>query len=152
MKLDFTLDCPLPRDEVFAALTDFTPNRVLLYPNLSAQTFKVISRTDHSAVVIEGTGPFTSEEEYHWTNSERVWSHTKHSSVYAPGSITDIRLRVTVEGGTHIIFRIERGFVGTKGRLLEVLIRLNGRTRYFRKTYRAVMRNAMRQARRARRK
>jgi len=145
---DFSFDCPLPANQVFDALSDFSDRRVTYFPNLSRSTYLVIERGKTSALVREGTGPFRTQERYDWSTPGRIWSVVTESTVLAPGSRTDIRIEPLGQRNCRLSFHIERHFIGRLGNIIYAFVLLNGGKRFFRHMYIRALKNIRKAGRR----
>ncbi|HZT96037.1 MAG TPA: hypothetical protein VFB34_04285 [Chloroflexota bacterium] len=129
----FSVDCPVPADQLFAMLTDFSDSRPDYFPNLSRKTYQVLERHDGVAVVREGAGPFWTIERYDFSAPGRIWSVVQDSNVLAPGGMIDMRIKPQNGRGSTIEVNIERRFVGWRGGVMRFSIATRGGgTRFFR--------------------
>lgn len=134
----------MPADAVFQALTDFSDKRAAYFPNLSKGSYRLIEQTDKTAVVIEGAGTFRSRERYDWSTPGRIRSVVEESNVVAPGGITDVRVERRA-GGCQVAVALEREYIGWRGKLILSSIYVNGRSRFFRRTYLRMLKNVQRE-------
>jgi hypothetical protein len=148
-RFEFFIDCPLPADTVFDAMTDFSEKRTVYFPNLSRTTYRVLERSGDTATVLEGTGPFENRERYDWSTRGRIWSVIEESNVVAPGGMTDVRIEPRAPG-CRVSVALDRDFVGWRGRVLQTSVFLNGGKRFFRRTYLRMLKNVQRERRRTR--
>ena len=147
--VQFVIDCPLRSEVVFDALTDFSEKRVQYFPNLSRANYAVIERDAKTALVREGTGPFFTTERYDWSTAGRIWSVIEESNVAMPGGMTDIRITTRSDGWCRLNVDIDRQFYGWKGTVIDAAVVLNGKKRFFRRTYIRMLKNVQRASRKA---
>lgn len=145
--IDFTIDCPIPSEAVFAAMTDFSDRRPAYYPNLSRKRYRVLDLKEHSARVQEGAGPFLTVERYEWSGRCRVWSVIEESNVFRPGGVSDVKISDRRDGGSRLQVHLEREFHGWRGGVLQLSLAVNGRSGFFRRTYIKMLRNVARELR-----
>jgi Polyketide cyclase / dehydrase and lipid transport len=148
---EFHIDCPISADRVFDAMTDFSEKRTEYFPNLSKSHYQVVERRGDTAVVVEGTGPFSSREKYDWSTKGRIWSVIEESNVAAPGGITDVRIAER-GSGCRVSVALDRDFIGWRGGVIVAGIYMNGGKRFFRRTYLRMLKNVQRDRRHARKR
>jgi hypothetical protein len=137
----------MPSGVVFEALTDFSEKRAQYFPNLSRGGFEVIEHKGDTALVREGTGPFFTKERYDWSTKWRVWSVIEESNVVSPGGMTDIRISDRGAQWSRLDVKLDRQFVGFRGRIIQSFVFANGGSRFFKRTYIRMLKNVQRSRR-----
>lgn len=130
-------------DQVVGLLTDFSPDRPKIWPQLSERWFEVYSIGETSADVREGQDKPTlwARETYDWSAPGNVTCTVTESSDLAPGSFVSVTATAAAGGGSDVHRIWERGATTFKGRAILVLMRvLGGRvlSGYLRKVYDAL--------------
>ncbi|MFI5226690.1 MAG: hypothetical protein ACHQ3P_08450 [Candidatus Limnocylindrales bacterium] len=127
-KIHYAADGSIPAERFIAALTDFSPDRPRLWPNLSPKFYAVHQVGPDWADVNEGTdflGGVWAHERYDWSTPGVVELTLQDSPSFEPG--TKIVYRVTPrDGGCHVEVDFQRAAHGFKGRLVGVLVELGG--------------------------
>jgi hypothetical protein len=113
---DFTLDTSEPPEQVLAAATDFTIERLRLWPTISSKRYKVHEMRDSWCDCTEGTGPFCVRHHWDWSVPGAVKGVVKESNVHAPPGIEEMRVTTRVAGGSHFEVRMQRTFKGPRAR------------------------------------
>src|ERR1700730_10890084 len=120
--LQFEIESTLPPEAVLAALTDFSPSRAEVWPNIDSEHFKVHDQGPGWAEVTEGSsvaGGVWEKERYTWDASAgTVKIETLDSNTWGPGSRWEYRLGLGASGGTRIAVTVVRNGRGFKGGLI----------------------------------
>jgi hypothetical protein len=128
-RVEFDINSGVSPDRFIAALTDFSPARADIWPNIDAQHLKVHEVGPDSADVTEGSslaGGVWERNRYDWSTPDTVRVETIESNTWRPGS--SWLYRVTPTGtGSHIHVTVDRRPASLKGRLIAVLLVLGGR-------------------------
>ena len=129
-RIHFRLRTPLAPAAVIGALTDFSPRRAEVWPNVDAAHFELHRAGPDWADVTEGSsvaGGVWERERYEWdAGAGRVSVVTANSNAWGPGSRWDYQLTPRAGGGTEVDVRVVRVGKGAKGKLIEVVIALTG--------------------------
>lgn len=128
-KVEFDVRSATVAPERFiAALTDFSPKRAEVWPNIDAEHLKVHEVGETSADVTEGSslaGGVWERNRYDWSTPGAVKVETTESNTWQPGS--SWLYAVTPEGnGSHIHVTVVRNPKSVKGRLIAALLTLGG--------------------------
>lgn len=121
-------DTSLPPEQVIAALTDFSPDRVRLFANLDADRYELHDLGPGHAEVTEGSsfaGGVWERSRYTWSAS-RVRIDVLDSNTFAAGSSWEYVV-TPVGDGAHVALTVRRVPASLRGRLLAVPLRLFGR-------------------------
>jgi hypothetical protein len=105
------LDTKVSPERVIQAITDFSPKRFDLWPNVERKYFKVESTGDTSAEVTEGSGPFGGVWErarYDWSRPGTVRIDVKDSNAFQPGSFWIYEVTPKPGGGSHVRMEFDR--------------------------------------------
>jgi hypothetical protein len=128
--IHFELESRLAPEAVLAALTDFSPSRAEVWPNIDSDHFKLHGQGPGWAEVTEGSavaGGVWERERYSWdAGAGTVAVETLDSNTWGPGSRWDYRLTPGMSGGTRIEVTAVRNGKGVKGGLIGVLLSLAG--------------------------
>jgi hypothetical protein len=128
-RVHFTLETPVPADEVLAAAIDFSDRRPDLWPNISRRLYTVHEVGDTWAEVTEGTntmGGIWARERYDWSKPGVVRGTVQESNVFRPGGMWEIRVQPTITGGSRIELMRDRRGKG-KGKFIESMLSIVGR-------------------------
>ena len=124
----FSVDTPVAPEQVVGALIDFSPRRTELWPSLDPKYFTVHGQGDTWADVTEGSsagGGIWERSHYEWSEPGVVRLTVTDSNMFKPGSYWEYR--VTPSGtGSHVEFVMSRTPGTLKGRLVALVLRLNG--------------------------
>lgn len=141
-RIHFELETSLNPDQVVSVLTDFSPRRAQVWPNIDRDHLKVHGQGAGWADVTEGNalaGGIWERSRYEWAKEPgRVTITTSESNVWKPGSGWDYRLMPTTRG-TRISVDVRRHGHGPKGILLGLLLSVTG-ARILRANMRQVLR------------
>jgi hypothetical protein len=118
----------VPPERFIAALTDFSPKRAELWPNIDEQHLKVHEVGDTSADVTEGSslaGGVWERNRYDWSTPGTVRVETIESNTWKPGS--SWTYVVTPDGaGSAVHVTVVRNPASVKGRLIAGLLTIGG--------------------------
>jgi hypothetical protein len=134
-KIHYEADGPVAADRFIAALTDFTPSRPELWPNLDAKYYELHELGDTWADVTEGSeflGGVWARERYDWSEPGVVRLRLSEAIDFKPG--TEIVYRVTgrPDDGCHVAVDFQRIAATLRGRTVGALVQVAG-ARQFRK-------------------
>ena len=120
----------LSPERVIGALTDFSPQRTEIWPNLHPSFYEVHSLGDTWAEVKEGSQApgmtVWAIEDYDWSVPGTVTWTIKESNLFAPGGIVSARIEPAPDGGSRMRIAWNRTGIGLKGRILVGIIKLSG--------------------------
>ena len=128
-RVEFTISSGVSPDRFLAALTDFSPKRAEIWPNIDAQHLKVHEIGANSADVTEGSsiaGGVWERNHYDWSTPGTVRVETIESNAWRPGSFWLYQV-TPAEHGSHVHVTVDRRPATLKGRLIAVLLVLGGR-------------------------
>ena len=123
------LDTTASPERVIRALTDFSPRRIELWPNVEGKYFKVESSGDTSAEVIEGSSVFGGVWErgrYDWSRQGVVRIDVKDSNAFQPGSFWVYEVTPKAGGGSHVHMEFDRRPRNLKGLVVSTALDLFG--------------------------
>lgn len=126
----FTLEAPVPPEQVLAAAINFTDQRPDLWPNISRRFYKVHEVGAGRAEVTEGSdimGGIWARERYDWSQPGIVRATVQDSNVFQPGGTWEIRVQPTERGGSRIELNRDRRGKGLKGKVTEIMLSIAGR-------------------------
>ena len=124
------VDTSASPDRVLAALTDFSPHRLELWPNIDREYYKVNDIGAQSAEVTEGSPVFGGVWErarYDWSRPGTVRIDVQDSNAFQPGSYWEYRVTPGAHGGSHVRMEFERRPRNLKGRVVGALLSLFGK-------------------------
>jgi hypothetical protein len=127
-KIHYAADGAIAPERFIAALTDFSPDRPRLWPNLSAKYYELHERGADWADVTEGTdvlGGVFARERYDWSTPGIVRLRLIESPRFVPGTIIEYRVTPR-DGGCHLEVDFQRIAHDLRGRLVGVLVQLGG--------------------------
>lgn len=130
-KLDVTVSAHTSAtpEQVLEAVTDFSPRRAKLWPNVRAKRLKVHDTGPQSADVTEATwvvGVFWERYRYDWSEPGEVNGVVTDSNVFGAGSVFEVRA-TPADAGTDVEMTVRRTFrAGFKGRFASVANRSSG--------------------------
>ncbi len=116
-------------ERVIHALTDFSPRRFDIWPNLDGKYFKVEAEGDTSAEVTEGSqflGGVWENSRYDWSCPGTVRIDVKDSNAFQPGSFWIYEVTPGHNGGSHVHMEFDRRPRNLKGRVLSALFGVVG--------------------------
>lgn len=138
---DFTVHTSLSPAEVMTLFTDFGPERVKRWPNLTEGKYEVHGLGEDWAEVTEGNSMGWERERYTWDVSAGTVSiETLESNLWGPGSGWRYQL-TPVAGGTDVRVTLTRVASSLGGRLIGALIPIVG-ARTLSKQFQSVLRRA----------
>lgn len=118
----------VPPERFIAALTDFSPKRAEIWPNVDEQHLKIHEVGATTADVTEGSslaGGVWERNAYDWSVPGTVKVETTESNTWQPGS--SWHYTVVPEGaGSHVHVVVERRPASFKGRLIAGLLTVGG--------------------------
>jgi hypothetical protein len=118
-----------PPDVIVGALTDFSPRRLELWPNLSPKFYAVHSVGRTEAEVTEGSaflGGVWERTRYDWSEPGVVLIEVEDSNAFAPGSWWRYQVE-PVGSGSRVRFQFDRRPKNLKGRIVSALLALGGK-------------------------
>jgi hypothetical protein len=124
------LDTKASPERVVRALTDFSPKRFDLWPNVDRKYFKVESVGESSAEVTEGSPIFGGVWErgsYDWSRPGTVRIDVKDSNAFKPGSYWIYEVTPMPGGGSHVHMEFDRQPRNLKGMFVGTVLNLFGR-------------------------
>ncbi|WP_432840777.1 SRPBCC family protein [Dactylosporangium sp. CA-092794] len=128
-RIEFDLTTPVAPDRFIAALTDFSPARADLWPNVDLEHLKVHEVGPDSADVTEGSslaGGVWERNRYDWSAPGTVRVETIESNTWRPGS--SWLYQVEPAGtGSHIRVTVDRRPATLRGQLVSALLLVAGR-------------------------
>ena len=125
------LDTTASPERVIGALTDFSPKRFELWPNLDTKYYELESSDASSAEVMEGSGAFGGVWErshYDWSRPGTVRIDVQDSNAFEPGSYWVYRVTPKPGGGSHVHMEFDRRPRNFKGQVLSALFTVAGGT------------------------
>ena len=129
-RIEFDVTSGVSPDRFIAALTDFSPKRAEIWPNIDAEHLKVHEVGGDWADVTEGSslaGGVWERNRYDWSTPGTVRVETTESNTWRPGS--SWLYEVEPDGtGSHIKVTVDRRPATFRGRLVAVLLVVAGRT------------------------
>jgi hypothetical protein len=128
-RIEFDVDTRVPSDRFIAALTDFSPRRAEIWPNIDAQHLKVHEVGPDWADVTEGSslaGGVWERNRYDWSTPGTVRVETTESNTWRPGSFWLYKVEPTGTG-SRINVTVDRRPATFRGRLVAVLLVIAGR-------------------------
>ncbi len=127
------VDSAASPERVLAALTDFSPRRFELWPNVDRNYFKLSALTDTAAEVTEGSpvfGGVWERSRYDWSHPGSVRIEVEDSNAFQPGSYWLYEVTPRPGGGSHVRMEFDRRPRNLKGRVLSALLALVGKRMY----------------------
>ena len=124
-------DTALSPEGVVATLTDFSPKRPELWPDLDPAKYEVHELKGACAIVTEGnrTPDVWAREHYDWSQPGKVSWRAEDSNFSARGSGVDVTVTPTNGGGSHVEVDWDRVSSGVKGFLIVGAMGLIGKRR-----------------------
>ena len=135
----FTFDTDLAPERVVAALTDFSAERLAIWPSLDPEKFEVYELGSSSAFVREGTASpsIWVKERYDWSRPGRVVWTLAESNVFRPGTTIELVAEPNGGGGSRVRMDATRAAASPKGYLVVAGLALFGE-RFLTSTYKRV--------------
>jgi len=121
------MDTTLPAPTVLGALTDFSEERVALWPNIDRKYYKVHDVGRTSAEVTEGSRGVWERTRYDWSQPGTVRIEVQDSNAFRPGSWWLYTVQPRPEGGSHVHLEFQRRPRNLKGLLLSGLLSVFGK-------------------------
>jgi hypothetical protein len=128
-RITFEVTTRVPAERFIAALTDFSPRRAEMWPNIDEQHLKVHEVGDTWADVTEGSslaGGVWERNRYDWSTPGVVRVETVESNTWRPGSSWRYQTEPTATG-SRIQVTVDRRPASLRGRLIGVLLLVAGR-------------------------
>jgi hypothetical protein len=125
----------IPPERFIAALTDFSPGRPELWPNLDLKYYKLHASGDTWAEVTEGTdllGGVWARERYDWSVPGVVTIRLLEATDFVAGTEQVYRVTPLAGGGSHIAVDFQRTARTLRGRFVGVAVALLGKRRFTR--------------------
>jgi hypothetical protein len=135
-------------ERVLDALTDFSPHRLELWPNIDRNYYKVGTLGEQSAEVTEGSpvlGGVWERGRYDWSRPGTVRIEVQDSNAFQPGSTWEYHVTPGVDGGSHVHMEFDRKPRNAKGWFVGALLSLFGK-QIFGKSLRETMKRIERAA------
>jgi hypothetical protein len=128
-RVEFDVTTSVSPERFIAALTDFSPSRADVWPNIDAAHLVVHEVGATSADVTEGSsiaGGVWERNRYDWATPGTVRVETTESNTWKPGS--SWLYEVTSTGsGSRVHVTADRRPASAKGQLIALLLRLGGK-------------------------
>lgn len=124
------LDTTASPERVIAALTDFSPRRLDLWPNIDRKYYRVNNVGDYSADVTEGSPVFGGVWErgrYDWSRPGTVRIEVEDSNAFQPGSYWQYQVTPGAGGGSRVRMEFDRRPKNFKGWVVGSLLALVGK-------------------------
>lgn len=124
------VDTTASPERVLDALTDFSPRRLELWPNIDRKYYKVGARGEQSAEVTEGSplfGGVWEQARYDWSRPGVVRIDVQDSNAFQPGSFWVYEVTPGAHGGSHVRMEFDRRPRNFKGRFVGALLSLFGK-------------------------
>jgi hypothetical protein len=140
------VDTTASPERVIDALTDFSPRRFELWPNVDRNYFRLGAVGEQSAEVTEGSSVFGGVWErarYDWSRPGTVRIDVQDSNAFKPGSFWVYQVTPRPDGGSHVHMEFERRPRNLKGWFVGTLLSLFGKG-IFGKSLRETMRRVER--------
>ena len=128
-RIRFEVESPVAPEEVLSALTDFSERRLQLWPAIDPKAYQVHEVSDSSARVTEGSaviGGIWATELYEWDGSGTVRATIQESNLWHPGGTWELTAVARDGGGSTLTVTRDRRAKNTRGRVLELMMRLGG--------------------------
>jgi hypothetical protein len=128
-RIAFDLTSAVPPDRFISALTDFSPARADVWPNVDAEHFKVHEVGADWADVTEGSsfaGGVWERNRYDWSAPGTVRIETTESNTWRPGSFWLYEVE-PAGAGSHITVTADRRPANLRGRVVAGLLVVAGR-------------------------
>jgi hypothetical protein len=135
------MDTTASPERVIDALTDFSPRRLELWPNIDRKYYKVDAVGEQSADVTEGSPLFGGVWErghYDWSQPGTVRIDVQESNAFRPGSFWLYQVTPGVNGGSHVHMEFDRRPRNFKGYVAGAVLSLFG-SMFFKKALRQTL-------------
>jgi len=116
-------------ERVIGALTDFSPRRLDLWPNLDRKYYELEQAGVTSADVTEGSAAFGGVWErshYDWSRPGTVRIDVQDSNAFQPGSYWVYQVTPKPGGGSHVHMEFDRRPRNFKGKVVSALLSIVG--------------------------
>jgi hypothetical protein len=120
-------DTTVPVQTVIGALTDFSEERIALWPNIDRKYYEVHDVGRTSAEVTEGSRGVWERTRYDWSRPGTVRIEVQDSNAFRPGSWWLYTVQPRPEGGSHVHLEFQRRPRNLKGLLLSALLSVFGK-------------------------
>jgi len=125
------VDTKATPERIIRALTDFSPRRFELWPNVDKNYYKVGTVGDTSADVTEGSpflgGGVWERAHYDWSTPGTVRIDVQESNAFKPGSFWLYTITPGKDGGAHVHMEFDRRPRNLKGYVVGTLLSLFGK-------------------------
>ncbi len=128
-RVSYSVSTDLDPEVVWDALTEFGPRRAELWPDLSAESFKVLERGDNWARVKEGTARLGiwSIERYEWTEPV-ITATVEEANAAQTGGTWRMEVQPGPNGGSILTVSMNRKAKGFAGHIIHGIFQVtNGR-------------------------
>ena len=128
-KIQYEADGPVSAERFIAALTDFSPRRPELWPNLDAKYFRLHELGDTWADATEGSeflGGVWARERYDWSEPGIVRLRLVEAVDFRPGTEIVYRVVGRPGGGCHVVVDFQRIAASLRGRVVGALVQMAG--------------------------
>jgi hypothetical protein len=130
LEITVSADTSASPEQVIAASTDFSEERVKVWANSKPEYFQAHDHGADFAEVTEGFRPpfgrVWERSRYEWEQSGSIWQTVIDSNVLAPGSTWELTA-VPSGGGSTVEMRLRREFRrSTKGQIASAINHLGG--------------------------
>lgn len=120
-------DTTVPAQAIIGALTDFSDQRIELWPNIDRRYYKVHNVGATSAEVTEGSRGVWERTRYDWSEPGTVRIQVQDSNAFRPGSWWVYTVQPRPAGGSHVHLEFQRRPRNVKGLLLSGLLSVFGK-------------------------
>jgi hypothetical protein len=120
-------DTPVPAKAIVGALTDFSDERVRLWPNIDRRYYRVHQVGPTSAEVTEGSKGIWERTRYDWSEPGKVRIEVQDSNAFRPGSWWVYDVTARPDGGSHVHLEFDRRPRNVRGLLLSALLSVFGK-------------------------
>jgi hypothetical protein len=128
--INLTTTTPVAPERIIRAFTDFTPQRLHMFPNIDPRYYQVHAVGATSAEVTEGSAFFGGVWErahYDWSHPGEVTITVQASNAFTSGSFWHYSIVPGENGGSRVDFTLHRMGKNLKGHVLATLLRVFGR-------------------------
>jgi len=126
-KFTFDVDSSVSAERMIAALTDFTDNRLKLWPTIDKRYYQVHSVSESSADVTEGSAVFGGlhgREHYDWSTPGLVRATVSNSNIAVDDGVWEFRVVPGPNRGSHVTVNFDRKMYGVKGSCIAIMLGL----------------------------
>jgi hypothetical protein len=117
-------------ERVLGALTDFTPQRLQIWPNIDQRFYKVHAVHATSAEITEGSaffGGVWERDHYDWSQPGYVTIQVQSSNTFSSNSYWKYHIMPGKNGGSDIEVTVHRVGKNLKGYVLATMLRVFGK-------------------------